>query len=111
MGLVRGSSQPGVELASPASPAWAGSFFTTSNTWEPSLSVGQPHISCTGKRILNHWTTTGGVLGCLGKASEQPVPLLSGGELGMCPSIAWSVIKLLMLKHTVGAEYPSPCHG
>ena len=80
MGLVRGSSQPGVELTSLASPALAGSFFTTSSTWEPSPSVGQPHVSCIGKRILNHWTTRGGDLGCLGKASEQPVPLLSGGE-------------------------------
>ena len=80
MGLARGSSQPGLELASLASPALADSFFTTSTTWESSPSMDQPHVSCIDKRVLNHWTTRGDVLGCPGKASEQPIPLLSGGE-------------------------------
>ena len=81
MGLVRGSSQPGIELVSVAPPALTGRFFTTSTTWESSQSMDQPHVSCIGKRILNHWTTREEVLGCLGKASEQPVPLLSGGRI------------------------------
>ena len=81
MGLVRGSSQPGTELVSAASPAPTARFFTASTTWESSRSMGQPHVSCIGKRTLNHWTTREEVLGCLGKASEQPVPLLSGGRI------------------------------
>ena len=37
--LVMPSPDPGIELASPKSPALAGGFFTTSATWEALILV------------------------------------------------------------------------
>ena len=36
---------PGIEPTSPASPAWAGSFFTTSTIWEALVGIGWEYYS------------------------------------------------------------------